>query len=186
MFNLVNEPNTMPTEQWVGAANAAIAAIRTAKAPKHRHRPRQRVDGGVQLVLQRATTARRTRSRCSDITDPANNTIFEVHQYLDGNSAGEVADCVNGTIGSARLAPFVKWLRDNGKKGFVGEFAGGDNATCNAAVDDMMKYMMSASDVLVGWLWWAAGPYWNDYIFTIEPKNGADRPQMALLKPYLF
>src|SRR4026207_683518 len=28
IFNLVNEPNSMPTEQWVSAANAAIAGIR--------------------------------------------------------------------------------------------------------------------------------------------------------------
>jgi endoglucanase len=32
LFGLVNEPNTMPTEQWVGAANAAIASIRAAGA----------------------------------------------------------------------------------------------------------------------------------------------------------
>jgi hypothetical protein len=43
-----------------------------------------------------------------NIADPANNTIFEVHQYLDGNSGGEGPDCVSGKIGSARLAPFVK------------------------------------------------------------------------------
>src|SRR5262249_9730094 len=33
VFGLMNEPNTMPTETWVTAANAAIAAIRTAGAP---------------------------------------------------------------------------------------------------------------------------------------------------------
>src|SRR6201999_429411 len=28
MFNLVNEPHDLPSEQWVSAANSAIAAIR--------------------------------------------------------------------------------------------------------------------------------------------------------------
>ena len=184
MFNLVNEPNTMPTEQWVGAANAAIAAIRTAKAANTIIVPGNAWTGAHSWYATDYGTANAVAML--NITDPANNTIFEVHQYLDGNSGGEGPDCVNGKIGSTRLAPFVKWLRDHGKKGFVGEFAGADNPTCNAAVTDMLTYMMASSDVLVGWLWWAAGPMWNDYIFTLEPKNGVARPQMALLKPFLF
>ncbi len=184
MFNLVNEPNSMPTEQWVDAANAAIAAIRTAKATNTIIVPGNAWTGAFSWYATDYCTANAVAML--NITDPADNTIFEVHQYLDGNAAGEGADCVDATIGRTRLAPFVKWLRDNGKKGFVGEFAGGANATCNAAVDDMLSYMMSASDVLVGWLWWAAGPYWGDYIFTIEPKGTLDRPQMALLEPFLF
>jgi endoglucanase len=32
IFNLMNEPNAMPTEQWVSAANAAIAGIRATGA----------------------------------------------------------------------------------------------------------------------------------------------------------
>ena len=35
IFNLMNEPNTMPTEQWVSASNAAISAIRSAGASIH-------------------------------------------------------------------------------------------------------------------------------------------------------
>ena len=184
MFNLVNEPNTMPTEQWVSAANAAIAAIRAAGAPNTIIVPGNAWTGAFSWYATDYGTANAVAML--NITDPSNNTIFEVHQYLDGNAAGEVPDCVSTTIGRTRLAPFVKWLRDNGKKGFVGEFAGGDNATCNAAVSDMLSYMMDSSDVLVGWLWWAAGPYWGDYIFTIEPKGTSDRPQMALLQPFLF
>jgi endoglucanase len=184
MFNLVNEPNTMPTEQWVSAANAAIAAIRTAKAANTIIVPGNAWTGAHSWYATDYGTPNAVAML--NITDPANNTIFEVHQYLDGNSGGEGPDCVSATIGSARLAPFVKWLRDNGKKGFVGEFAGADNPICNAAVTDMLTYMMASSDVLVGWLWWAAGPMWNDYIFTLEPKNGVARPQMALLKPFLF
>ena len=32
------------------------------------------------------------------------------------------------------------------------------------------------------WIW---GPLWGDYIYTLEPSNGADRPMMAVLSPYL-
>jgi endoglucanase len=51
----------------------------------------------------------------------------------------------------------------------------------------MLAYLQASSDVLDGWLYWAAGPGWGDsYPFTLEPTaSGADRPQMRLLTPYL-
>jgi len=39
--------------------------------------------------------------------------------------------------------------------------------------------------VWIGFTWWAAGPWWGEYMFTLEPKQGVDRPQMRLLLPYL-
>ena len=46
--------------------------------------------------------------------------------------------------------------------------------------------MEAAPDVWLGWAWWAAGPWWSDYMFTLEPKpDGTDRPQMAWLAPHL-
>jgi endoglucanase len=184
MFNLVNEPNTMPTEQWVRAANAAIAAIRGAGALNTIVVPGNAWTGAHSWNSSSYGTPNAVAMLA--IQDPANNTLYEVHQYLDANSGGGSGPCVSSTIGSERLADFVAWLRANGKKGFVGELAGRDDPTCNAAITDMMHYMMSQSDVLVGWLWWAAGPGWGNYAFSIEPKNGQDRPLMTNLKPFLF
>jgi endoglucanase len=184
MFNLVNEPNTMPTEQWAGAANAAIAAIRGTTSTNTIIVPGNAWTGAHSWNSNSYGTPNAVAMLA--ITDPINNTLYEVHQYLDANSGGTSGPCVSTTIGSERLAGFVEWLRLNGKKGFVGELAGRDDATCNAAIADMMHYMMSQSDVLVGWLWWAAGPGWGNYAFSIEPKNGVDRPLMTNLKPFLF
>jgi endoglucanase len=185
MFNLVNEPHDLPTEQWVSAANAAIAAIRGA--------------GGANTVVVPGNAWTGAHSWTSNyygtpnsvamlnIVDPGDNVLFEAHQYLDVTSGGVSATCVSTTIGSERLVPFVKWLRDNGKKGFIGELGAAENATCDAAIDDMLSYMMKASDVLVGWTYWAAGPGWSaDYMLSLEPINGQDRPRMTKLLPYLF
>jgi endoglucanase len=49
----------------------------------------------------------------------------------------------------------------------------------------MLSSMMDASGVLVGWQWWAAGPAWGNYPFSLHPKDGQDRPQMSLLVPWL-
>ncbi|HIB99683.1 TPA: glycoside hydrolase family 5 protein, partial [Candidatus Poribacteria bacterium] len=41
------------------------------------------------------------------------------------------------------------------------------------------------TDVWLGWTYWAAGPWWGDYMFSIEPKIGEDRPQMVILEKHI-
>lgn len=182
-FNLVNEPHDMPTEQWVAGANAAIAAIRAAGAKNLIHVPGNAWTGAHAWEKTHYGTSNAVAML--GIVDPADNHVFEVHQYLDTNSGGASDQCVSATIGSERLASFVAWLRKHGKKGFVGEFAGGKNALCRSAVADMVTYMESQSDVLAGWLWWAGGPKWGNYPFLLDPSPTGDSPHMALLAPHL-
>lgn len=185
MFNLVNEPNNIPTEQWVGAANAAIGAIREIAAPNTIIVPGNGWTGAHSWNEDYYGTP--NTKAMLDIVDPWDNVLFEAHQYLDETSGGMNGNCTSITAGRERLAPFVTWLREHDKRGFIGEFAGGDNELCNAAVTDMLGAMMDASDVLDGWLWWAAGPAWtNNYPFSLDPIDGRDRPQMSLLTPHLF
>lgn len=183
LFGLVNEPNTMSTEQWVSAANAAIAAIRTAGATNVVLAPGNGWTGAHSWYDTWYGTSNAVAML--GIKDPGDNVLFEVHQYLDADSSGTLGSCVSTTIGRQRLTAFVGWLRANKKRGFLGELAGGRNATCYAAVSDMLTYVNAQPDVLVGWAWWAGGPWWGEYAFTLEPKSGVDRPQMAVLKPFL-
>jgi endoglucanase len=182
-FGLMNEPNTMPTEQWLTSANAALAAIRSAGANNLVTVPGNAWTGAHSWTQSWYGTANGTVMK--GINDPAKNMIFEVHQYLDSDSSGQVATCASATIGSERLSAFTTWLRANGYRAMLGEFAGGDNATCNQAVADMLKHMTANQDVWAGWTWWAAGPWWGSYIYSIEPNGTADKPQMAVLQPYL-
>jgi endoglucanase len=39
--------------------------------------------------------------------------------------------------------------------------------------------------VIDGWTWWAGGPTWGSYLFTLDPVGGKNQPQMALLSPFL-
>lgn len=39
------------------------------------------------------------------------NLVFEIHQYLDGNSSGQSATCNGKTTGRDRLAAITAWLR---------------------------------------------------------------------------
>jgi endoglucanase len=183
MFNLVNEPHDINTEQWVSAANAAITAIRGTGAGNVIVVPGNGWTGAHSWTSTYYGTSNAVAML--NVKDSANNVLFEVHQYMDSDSSGGSGTCMSTSIGKERLTAFVKWLRDNGKKGFLGEFAGGDNATCKTAVANMLDFVHGSSDVLTGWTWWAGGPWWGDYKFALDPKSGQDRPQMAWLLPYL-
>jgi len=184
MFNLVNEPHDISTTQWVSAANAAIAAIRATGAKNTIVVPGASWTGAHSWSSSDGYGSSNAVAMLG-VVDSGNNFLIEAHQYLDSDSSGGSGTCISTTIGSERLSGWVKWLRDNHLRGMLGEFAGGNNATCNAAVTDMLTYMMANDDVVDGWTWWAGGPMWGSYIFTLDPVGGKDQPQMALLTPFL-
>ena len=185
VFDIMNEPHDMSTEQWVSAANAAIAAIRATGANNLIIVPGNGWDGAHSWSENWYGTANSTAML--QIKDPGNNYAYEVHQYLDDTSAGSSQSCTSTTAGSQRLAGFTSWLKANGKRGFLGEFNGGRNATCLAALDDMLKHLEANSSVWLGWTFWAAGPWWGNDV--IEPNNsynnGNDDVRMTLMLPHL-
>ena len=183
-FGLMNEPHDMPTVQWLSAANAAIAAIRQAGAHNKILVPGNAwtgagswtdtwYGGGANSVVMLG------------VRDPDHNFAFEVHQYLDANSSGTSTDVVSSTIGSERLRAVTNWCKAHHFQAFLGEFAVPNTPTGQAALTDMLTNMEQNRDVWLGFTWWAAGAWWGNYMFSLEPQNGQDRPQMAWLRPFL-
>ncbi|MGH9884095.1 MAG: glycoside hydrolase family 5 protein [bacterium] len=182
IFGLMNEPHDMPTSAWLASANAAIAAIRNT--------------GASQLILVAGNCwsgARGWTEPCGGssnaetmihVSDPGNNFAFEVHQYLNDNGSGASDTCVSATVGSERLAQFTPWARAHGVRAFLGEFAGGENSTCVAALDDMLDHVDANPDVYIGWTYWAGGPWWGS-ARSLEPAGGQDKPTMAPLLMHL-
>lgn len=183
LFGLMNEPNSMPSETWVAAANAGIAAIRATGAINVITVPGNGWTGAHSWSQGFYGTP--NAQAMLAVTDSGNNLVFEVHQYLDADSSGQSATCVSETIGVERLRDFTDWLKTNGKRGMLGEFAGGNNDTCRAAISSMLQYIKDNDSQWAGWVWWAGGPWWGDYIYTIEPQGNTDRAQMTWLAPYL-
>lgn len=93
-----------------------------------------------------------------NLTDTEDKVIYEMHQYLDSDGSGTSGTCVSETIGAERLAAATLWLRENGKLGVLGEFAGGANSVCETAVTGLLDFIKANSDVWMGAMWWAAGP----------------------------
>ncbi len=191
VFGLMNEPHDMPTRQWLRAANAAVAAIRRT--------------GARQLVLVPGNGWSGAHNWHQDwygepnarvmleFRDPADNFAYEVHQYLDRDSSGTTSQVVSPQVGVERLRRFTQWLRRHRRRGFLGEFAAA-NATIgpqphqlgDEAITAMLEHLHQNREVWLGWTWWAAGPWWGEYRFTLEPTaDGKDRPAMRLLVPWL-
>jgi endoglucanase len=184
IFGLMNEPNGIGATEWADAAQAAINAIRAA--------------GANNLVLVPGTAYSGAHSwngtwyggtsnadALLKIADPANRIAFEAHQYLDADFSGTSGECVSEDIGVRKLNVFTTWLREHGKRGFLGEFGASSNATCMAALRQMLEHMESNDDVWLGWTYWAAGAWWPAaYPFNVQPgKDGLEKPQMTVLTP---
>ncbi len=183
IFGLMNEPHDMTTELWLEGANAAIAAIRSTGAENLILVPGNGWSGAHSWSSSWYGTP--NSQVMLNIVDSLDNYAYEVHQYLDSNSSGTSEACVSTTTGADRLKNFTSWLRTHNKKGFLGEFGVAANETCMTALDNMLAYMDENADVWLGWTWWAAGPWWGDYMFSVEPENGQDKPQMAVLEKHL-
>jgi|GEM_PF-555080 len=194
IFNLMNEPNTMSTAGLVESENAAIAAIRETGAENLILVPGNQWTGAWAWD---ATWYNGPNSvHMLNIEDPLNNYAFDVHQYLNSNSSGGNQQIVSETIGQERLVDFTGWLKANELRGFLGEFAVGDSTIGDSlgqigdeAINNMLNYIEANDDVWLGWTWWAAGPWFTEYFFSLEPNNlgqpnQTDRIQMDVLRPH--
>ena len=184
IFGLMNEPHTMPTEQWVTAANAAAQAIRNTGASNLITVPGNAWTGAHSWTQSWYGTP--NASALLSFNDPGNNFAIEVHQYFDDGYAGVMPDCATND-GSQMLTEFTAWLAANNMRGFLGEFAGANNATCQQAIESALQYIENNDQYWIGWTWWAAGPWWTwqDYMFSIEPNGTAEAPQMQWLDAFL-
>jgi len=188
IFGLMNEPCCgISTEQWATAAQAAINSIRDiAMASNVIFVPGTGYTGAWTWSPPENYYGTPNSVVMLNITDPLQNFVFEVHQYFDFDNSGTHCTCINTTIAQQKIESFTNWLRTNGKRGFLGEFAGGNNTICEAAIEGMMQYIKNNLDVWVGWTWWAGGPGWGSYCFSLEPKGGPANPvYLPILSQFL-
>lgn len=185
LFGLMNEPHGLPTETWADAAQAAIDAIRATGARQVVTLPGNGWTGawswhiGTWYGTPNAQVMQRVR-------DPADRLLIEVHQYFDEDGSGTRPRCVSPTIGVERLQQFTAWLRQHGRRALLAEIGVGHDPVCAQALRGALDHLHAHADVWAGWLWWAGGPWWGDYFLSLEPAaDGRDKPQMALLAPYL-
>ena len=179
-YGLMNEPHGMLTSTpWFDIAQALITKIRT-------------VDQATMILVAGDGWSSAWRwpqfsNNLKSLVDPSRNLMFEAHIYFDNDASGKYDQSydLEGTTantGVDRVQPFVKWLKDNKLRGFVGEYGVPDNdPRWLLTLDNMLKYLQNNC---VNGTYWAAGPWWGNYTLAVEPKNGLDRPQMEVLLKY--
>ena len=180
IFGLMNEPHEQTATAWLGSANAAIAAIRNAGAMQEILVPGSYWDGAWSWTTTDNATVIGT-----GVQDPAHNFALEVHQYLDADSSGTHPGVVSPTIGVERLTAITQWAEAKGYRLFLGEVGVDTDPASLKALDNMLGYVKQHTDVWSGVTYWAGGPWWGNYIFSIEPQNGVDKPQMGILTSHL-
>ncbi|OAL47104.1 endoglucanase precursor [Pyrenochaeta sp. DS3sAY3a] len=161
-----NEYHDMDQQLVFNLNQAAIDGVRAAGAKQH-ITPEGNSWSGAWTWVSSGNGA-----SLLNLKDPENKLIYQMHQYLDTDGSGTSANCVSATIFRERLVAATKWLKDNKKQGVIGEFAAGANTQCIAALKDGLAYLGQNSDVWWGAIWWAAGPWWADYMYNMEPTTG--------------
>ncbi|OKP14781.1 hypothetical protein PENSUB_5845 [Penicillium subrubescens] len=178
IFDTNNEYHDMDQTLVLNLNQAAIDGIRAAGATSQYIF----VEGNSYTGAWTWTTV---NDNLKALTDPQDKIVYEMHQYLDSDGSGTSETCVSTTIGKERVTDATQWLIDNGKVGVLGEFAGGVNDQCKTAITGMLDYLAENSNVWKGAMWWAAGPWWGTYIYSMEPPSGAGYTGMlSTLKPY--
>ncbi|KAJ5895079.1 Cellulase [Penicillium taxi] len=178
IFDTNNEYHDMTQSLVVELNQAAINGIRAAGATEQFIF----VEGNYYTG---AWTWEEYNTDMSTLTDTEDKIIYEMHQYLDEDGSGTSATCVSSTIGQERLESATAWLKAEDKKAILGEFAGGVNTDCKEAITGMLTYMQENSEYWKGAMWWSAGPWWGDYIFSMEPPDGtAYEGMLSTIKTY--
>lgn len=183
-FGLMNEPHDILPSVWLEAANQAIAGIRAVGARNLVLVPGTYWSGVVSWEQDFGHGS--NASVMLGVVDPIDNYAFEVHQYMDKDLSGTNEACVNVDLAVDGIARLSAWLRDHGKRAFLGEFGGSKDPDCLTGLTRMTDQMAKDSDVWLGWTYWAGGDWWSpDEGNNIQPTAKGDREQLSALLPAL-
>lgn len=180
IFGLMNEPHEHRADAWASIAQAGVTAIRKTGAKQLILVPGAGYSG-AHIWLQKDGKLSNAEA-LGDIKDPANNFVYEAHIYFDADVSGTHPTCVSGDVGIERLKDFTAWLRQKGRKAFLGEFGAAKDSVCLEALQKTLQYMSLNNDVWYGWTYWAAAEWFGDYMFNIYPPDANKFPQVDVLK----
>ncbi|AVS76392.1 transposase [Paracidovorax cattleyae] len=128
----------------------------------------------------------------SAIPDPHGLIVYEAHNYLDSGGKGGGAwlnpkERVAPDTGEKMVTPFVEWLKDNGKRGFLGEHGYPEgNASAEIATRRMLQLLQRNN---VPSTQWCFGPGWpaGDPLgmsYDLDANTVAVKGNIAAVKPF--
>jgi endoglucanase len=182
-YDIMNEPHDMGTASWLVIAQEVIDSIR-------------KVDMNTSIIIcgDRWSSAYHWpgySDQLKNLQDPADKLIYQAHLYFDANESGAYSgsydseSCTPET-GVDRALPFVNWLKENKKKGILGEYGiPHDDERWQETLENLLIYLRNNA---VPGTYWSAGTRWGGYTLSVDPSDanpqGSDRPQMKILEKY--
>jgi endoglucanase len=183
-YDLMNEPHDMAG--WKDISQAVLTAIRNNGDQKLIFVPGDSYSSANRWVTVNGPSGW--------ITDPADNFMYEGHQYFDFDESGTYTRSYDAelranpalpTIGSTRVSHFLTWCRNNNARCYLGEYGAPDSdPRWMAVLDDFLKAL---DDAQVSGSYWAAGEWWGNYALSVQPVSNytVDRPQLSYLVGHL-
>ena len=177
----MNEPHDLLEDTpWFTIAQNMIDGIRTNDT-----KTRIVVGGDSWSSAERWMTY---SDNLKNLSDTSNNLVFEAHVYFDDDASGIYnadydTEGAYPNIGIDRVTPFVNWLQTNNLEGFVGEYGVPANDTRWLTVLD--NFLSHLKENCINGTYWAGGPWWGDYILSVEPNEDTDKAQMTILGKHL-
>lgn len=181
-YGIMNEPHDMLSKNdWFTIAQAVITNIRKVD-----------VKTSILIAGDSWSSAQRWMAYSDNLkklNDPAQRIIYEAHVYFDKDASGKYKgsyeeEMAGPETGILRAEPFVKWLKENKLKGFLGEYGvPDDDPRWLVTLDNFLAYLKKNQ---INGTYWASGERWGAYRLSVAPRNGVERPQMKVLSKYLF
>jgi endoglucanase len=184
IYLIMNEPAFVTAQQWLPAANAAIAEVRKAGADNFILVPGTIWTAAVHWYADQEGGSNAQVMR--GVVDPMNHYGFDIHQYLDDDYSGTKTACNKVDEAIAGLERVTAWMEETGNRAFLGEFGGHARPDCYRGLARVVRLLNSRPDIWTGWTIWAAGDWWGDYPLSVQPlEDGLDRPQMVAIEPFI-
>lgn len=181
-LGLMNEPHKLPIATWAEIAQNTVSALRTSGA-EHL----VIVSGGRWSGVHEWTKTFSGTSNAvamAPLKDPLGRMLIEMHQYADQYFSGTGLTCHPPERFDNMFRLVSDWARQTGHKLFLGEFGVPAEPNCLAVLEHTLN-LISDREVWRGWTYWAAGRWWGSYPLSIQPKSGADAPQMGVVGRFL-
>ncbi|KAF4442944.1 Endoglucanase EG-II [Fusarium austroafricanum] len=115
------------------------------------------------------------------IEDPANNTLYDFHQYFD-DIAGAYGLCEPWSGYVKRFEAVTQILRANNLQGMVTEFGGGPYPQCDETISSMLAFLNRNSDVWFGWTVWGCFNEGSDLYLSLDRSSNYNRITRTLEK----
>lgn len=179
-YEIMTEPHEMQGFDWFTTAQQAINAIRQA-------------DSRNAIIIAGENYAAAESwylysDHLKNLKDPSDKIIYNAHCFFDIDFTGKYVYSYDQNqaeeyTGVKRAEPFVNWLKENNKRGMIGEFTVPD--TDPRWLNVMERFLKYLSDHQVMAVYWASGKKWGGHPLSVYPLAQNDRPQMSVLQKFV-